>query len=54
MPTGPQGEKRPVSSVSCAVMVGRIATGEIAETSAEDLRRELEPAAGEEAPSKSK
>lgn len=29
MPKGPQGQKRPADSVANAVMVGRIATGEI-------------------------
>lgn len=29
MPKGPQGQKRPADAVSLAVMVGRIATGEI-------------------------
>ncbi len=32
MPRGPQGQKRPADSIGCAVMVGRIATGEIEET----------------------
>jgi len=32
MPKGPRGEKRPADVVSAAVMVGRIATGEIEET----------------------
>lgn len=31
MPSGPRGEKRPADLVGCAVMVGRIATGEITE-----------------------
>ena len=31
MPKGPRGEKRPADVVSAAVMVGRIATGEIEE-----------------------
>ena len=35
MPTGPRGQKRPADVVGCAVMVAKIATGEIAE--------ELEP-----------
>ena len=35
MPTGPRGEKRPADVVGCAVMVAKIATGEIEE--------ELEP-----------
>jgi len=29
MPKGPRGEKRPADAVGLAVMVGRIATGEI-------------------------
>ena len=29
MSKGPQGQKRPADSIGCAVMVGRIATGEI-------------------------
>jgi hypothetical protein len=29
MPRGPQGQKRPADSISCAIMVARIATGEI-------------------------
>ena len=32
MPTGPQGQKRPADAIRRAVMVGRIATGEIQET----------------------
>ena len=31
MPRGPNGEKRPGHSVGCAVMVAKIATGEIEE-----------------------
>ncbi|HEX3665817.1 MAG TPA: hypothetical protein VHU23_11355 [Rhizomicrobium sp.] len=29
MPKGPRGEKRPADVIGCAVMIGRIATGEI-------------------------
>jgi hypothetical protein len=29
MPRGPMGEKRPADAIGCAVMVGKIATGEI-------------------------
>ena len=50
MPTGPQGQKRPVSPVSSAVMVGRIATGEITETPTVAPLRELRPAAAEASP----
>jgi hypothetical protein len=31
MPRGPKGEKRPADAIGAAVMVGRIATGEIEE-----------------------
>lgn len=29
MPRGPQGQKRPADAIGCAVMVAKIATGEI-------------------------
>ena len=32
MPKGPRGEKRPADSIGLAVMVGKIATGEIGDT----------------------
>ena len=32
MPRGPKGERRPADVIGAAVMVGRIATGEIDET----------------------
>jgi hypothetical protein len=32
MPKGPRGEKRPADVVSAAIMVGRIATGEVEDT----------------------
>lgn len=31
MPKGPNGQKRPADTIGCAVMVGRIATGDVAE-----------------------
>ena len=31
MPKGSQGQRRPADAIGCAVMVGRIATGEITE-----------------------
>jgi hypothetical protein len=31
MPKGPQGQKRPADTNACAVMVARIATGEVEE-----------------------
>lgn len=36
MPKGPNGEKRPADAVGLAVMVGRIATGEVDDTPADD------------------
>lgn len=32
MPVGSRGEHRPADAIGCAVMVGRIATGDIVET----------------------
>jgi hypothetical protein len=32
MPRGPRGEKRPADAIGCAVMVGKIATGEVEES----------------------
>ena len=32
MPKGPQGQKRPADVIGAAVMVGRIATGEVEDT----------------------
>jgi hypothetical protein len=32
MPRGPRGEKRPADAIGCAVMVAKIATGEIEDT----------------------
>jgi hypothetical protein len=32
MPRGPKGEHRPADAIGCAVMVARIATGEIEDT----------------------
>jgi hypothetical protein len=31
MPKGPQGQRRPADVIGCAVMVGRIATGDVTE-----------------------
>jgi hypothetical protein len=36
MPRGPKGEKRPADVIGAAVMVGRIATGEIDESTPPD------------------
>lgn len=42
MPKGPDGEKRPADAIGLAVLVGRIATGEV-----EDEREALSSAAAE-------
>jgi hypothetical protein len=42
MPKGPRGEKRPADAIGRAVMVGRIATGEI-----EDEREQVKSAAAQ-------
>jgi hypothetical protein len=31
MPRGPQGQKRPADAIGCAVMVAKLATGELTE-----------------------
>jgi hypothetical protein len=36
MPRGPKGENRPADVIGAAVMVGRIATGEIDESTSPD------------------
>jgi hypothetical protein len=36
MPKGPNGEKRPADAVGLAVLIGKIATGEIEETPEDD------------------
>lgn len=36
MPTGPKGQKRPADAIGLAVMVGRIATGEIEDVAPDD------------------
>jgi hypothetical protein len=42
MPKGPQGQKRPADAIGLAVMVGKIATGEIDDnpTTGSDAQRE--------------
>jgi hypothetical protein len=39
MPRGPKGEKRPADAIGAAVMIGRIATGEIDDLTTDDGRR---------------
>ena len=36
MPRGPKGEKRPADAIGNAIMVGRIATGEIEDLTTDD------------------
>jgi hypothetical protein len=36
MPTGPKGQKRPADVIGAAVMIGKIATGEIDDAVTED------------------
>lgn len=36
MPKGPRGEKRPADAIGAAIMVGRIATGEVSEERKKD------------------
>ena len=47
MPKGPQGQKRPADAIGLAVMVGRIATGEV-EDNVED-RAEMRKASAKAA-----
>ena len=42
MPKGPNGEKRPADAIGLAVMIGKIATGEI-----EDMRDDVSSAAAQ-------
>lgn len=49
MPTGPKGEKRPADVIGAAVMVARIATGEITETTKEKSGRTRSGQAGAKA-----
>ncbi len=39
MPIGPQGQKRPASTVACAMMTMKIATGEIEEPHVNQAKR---------------
>lgn len=38
MPKGPNGQKRPADAVGLAVLVGRIATGEVEDTGADPAK----------------
>jgi hypothetical protein len=46
MPTGPQGEKRPADVIGAAVMVAKIATGEITEKAVQKSGRVRSAKAG--------
>ena len=39
MPKGPKGEKRPADVIGAAIMVGKIATGEVEERESSGARR---------------
>lgn len=52
MPKGPDGEKRPADAIGCAVLVGRIATGEVVETTVSPSGRKKSGKAGAEARAK--
>jgi hypothetical protein len=39
MPKGPQGQKRPADAIGLAVMIGKIATGEIEDNSSQAAKR---------------
>lgn len=45
MPKGPQGQKRPGDVIGAAIMVAKIATGEIAESEATEANDGKDPAA---------
>jgi len=45
MPKGPKGEKRPADVIGAAVMVAKIATGEITEADASEIDDGKDPAA---------
>ena len=46
MPTGPKGEKRPADAVGLAVLIGRIATGEVEDVPADDGKDKAAQAMG--------
>lgn len=53
MPKGPQGQKRPADVIGAAIMVGRIATGEISESPVTKTGRSRSGVAGARARAKS-
>jgi hypothetical protein len=46
MPKGPNGEKRPADAVGLAVLVARIATGEVDDVAADDSKDKAAQAMG--------
>ena len=46
MPTGPKGEKRPADAVGLAVLIGRIATGEVEDVAPDDGKDKAAQALG--------
>ena len=46
MPKGPNGEKRPADAIGLAVMVGRIATGEVEDVAPDDGKDKAAQALG--------
>lgn len=46
MPTGPKGQKRPADAVGLAVMIGKIATGEVADVPEDDGKDKAAQALG--------
>ena len=46
MPIGPQGQKRPAATVPCAIMVAKIATGEIEDEIVDPKRSKANVAGG--------
>ena len=46
MPRGPKGEKRPADAIGLAVLVGKIATGEVDDTPSDDAKDKAAQAMG--------
>ena len=46
MPTGPKGEKRPADAVGLAVLIGKIATGEVEDARPDDGKDKAAQAMG--------
>ncbi len=46
MPTGPKGEKRPADAVGLAVLIGKIATGEVDDAPVDDGKDKAAQAMG--------